>query len=54
MSIETEQKLLADVRRRSRAIRAEQSLNRDQFTRLTCISAPAVLACEGPLPTPLA
>ena len=46
MSIENEQKLLADVGRRIRAIRAEQSLNLDQLARLTGISAPALSLIE--------
>ena len=46
MSTENEQKLLADVGRRIRAIRAEQSLNLDQLARLTGISAPALSLIE--------
>lgn len=46
MSIDNEQKLLADVGRRIRAIRAEQSLNLDQLARLTGISAPALSLIE--------
>ena len=46
MSNENEQKLLADVGRRIRAIRAEQSLNLDQLARLTGISAPALSLIE--------
>ena len=46
MSAENEQKLLADVGRRIRAIRAEQSLNLDQLARLTGISAPALSLIE--------
>ncbi|SNT06173.1 helix-turn-helix domain-containing protein [Antarctobacter heliothermus] len=46
MSIENERKLLADVGRRIRAIRAEQSLNLDQLARLTGISAPALSLIE--------
>jgi transcriptional regulator with XRE-family HTH domain len=46
MSTETEQQLLADVGRRIRAIRAQQSLNLDQLARLTGISAPALSLIE--------
>jgi len=46
MSTENVQKLLADVGRRIRAIRAEQSLNLDQLARLTGISAPALSLIE--------
>jgi len=46
MSVENVQKLLADVGRRIRAIRAEQSLNLDQLARLTGISAPALSLIE--------
>jgi transcriptional regulator with XRE-family HTH domain len=46
MSAENKQKLLADVGRRIRAIRAEQSLNLDQLARLTGISAPALSLIE--------
>ena len=46
MSIENEQKLLAGVGRRIRAIRAKQSLNLDQLARLTGISAPALSLIE--------
>ncbi|WP_050527250.1 helix-turn-helix domain-containing protein [Pseudorhodobacter aquimaris] len=46
MSTENDQKLLADVGRRIRAIRAEQSLNLDQLARLTGISAPALSLIE--------
>ena len=46
MSTENEQQLLADVGRRIRAIRAEQSLNLDQLARLTGISAPALSLIE--------
>mgnify|MGYP003657859143 FL=1 len=46
MSIENVQQLLADVGRRIRAIRAEQSLNLDQLARLTGISAPALSLIE--------
>jgi transcriptional regulator with XRE-family HTH domain len=46
MLTENEQKLLADVGRRIRAIRAEQSLNLDQLARLTGISAPALSLIE--------
>lgn len=46
MPIENEQKLLADVGRRIRAIRAQQSLNLDQLARLTGISAPALSLIE--------
>ena len=46
MSTENDQKFLADVGRRIRAIRAEQSLNLDQLARLTGISAPALSLIE--------
>ena len=46
MSSENEQKLLADIGGRIRAIRAEQSLNLDQLARLTGISAPALSLIE--------
>jgi transcriptional regulator with XRE-family HTH domain len=46
MSVENEQQLLADVGRRIRVIRAEQSLNLDQLARLTGISAPALSLIE--------
>jgi transcriptional regulator with XRE-family HTH domain len=46
MATENEQKLLADVGRRIRAIRAERSLNLDQLARLTGISAPALSLIE--------
>ena len=46
MSTENEQKLLADVGRRIRAIRAEQRLNLDQLARITGISAPALSLIE--------
>jgi transcriptional regulator with XRE-family HTH domain len=46
MSTENEQKLLAWVGQRIRAIRAEQSLNLDQLARLTGISAPALSLIE--------
>lgn len=46
MSIENEQKLLADVGRRIRVIRAEQSLSLDQLARLTGISTPALSLIE--------
>jgi transcriptional regulator with XRE-family HTH domain len=46
MSTENEQMLLADVGRRIRAIRTEQSLNLDQLARLTGISAPALSLIE--------
>ena len=46
MSTEADQKLLADVGRRIRAIRNTQSLNLDQLARLTGISAPALSLIE--------
>ena len=46
MSTENEQQLLADVGRRIRAIRAEQSLNLDQLARISGISAPALSLIE--------
>lgn len=46
MSIENEQKLLAEVGQRIRAIRGQQSLNLDQLARLTGISAPALSLIE--------
>jgi transcriptional regulator with XRE-family HTH domain len=46
MSVENGQKLLTDVGRRIRAIRAEQGLNLDQLARLSGISAPALSLIE--------
>ena len=46
MSTENEHKILVDIGRRIRAIRAEQSLNLDQLARLTGISAPALSLIE--------
>lgn len=46
MSTENEQKLLAQVGQRIRAIRGQQSLNLDQLARLTGISAPALSLIE--------
>ena len=46
MSTDNDPHLPADVGRRIRAIRAEQSLNLDQLARLTGISAPALSLIE--------
>lgn len=46
MSTEVDQKFLAEIGRRIRAVRNAQGLNLDQLARLTGISAPALSLIE--------